>query len=586
MHTLMPHHNLTTYTKAVVIILVLVFGIVCALYVWIHRDSIFSAPTAASQQTNLLQSGWDHLSGVTPQVDGLHITYTDHAIVQQDGTAGMTSPAVNLYGTHLYTNGDYTLTARISDLKGSSILRLYSAAPLTQDEFYTNHKSLELIINDASVTLNTWDSNQSKNPYVQKPRSSVTRKINQSSVHTLSLTRANDQLTIQIDNTQIAQQKYRTTFNSEVWFGLTAKNNGDSWTLQSLDLNTSTPNRVYPVNTQTMTPPPRLPATGALQTLATQKRADFQIGAAVALAPSVSDNNYRKLVYEGHFGSITTENVLKWQFIHPQPGVYDFTDADNLIDLARHYGLTVHGHTLIFGEANPAWVQDLATVSAAERDNVKQIMIDHIAQTVQHFKGRIGSWDVVNEPLNDDEDVINLRHHKWFDAMGESYIATAFETAHQVDPQAKLFINDFGLEADGDRWNTMLALVTKLTAAGVPIDGVGFQAHVYEEADKIDTAILRQHIRQLAALGLISRISEMDVYSDDGPEVQAQQYRDVFAVCFDEPSCVSWTTWGVSDRYNLYLDDNGRIVNGQDYLWDANAQPTPAFQHIETFLQQ
>lgn len=581
----MPHRDFIGYLKSAVIALVIVSGLLCAVYVWTYRDGIFSAHTAANQQTNLLASGWDHMPGVTPQTSGLHVTHTDQAIVQQDGSPGMTNPSVNLYGTHLYADGDYSLTAKISDISGSAVLRVFGAAPLTQDEFYTNPRNIELVINDTSVTTNTWVSNRSRNPYTQKPSNSTVRSIKQSPSHTLSIKHTNGQLIIQIDNATIAQQRYKNIFDKEVWFGLTTTAPNDSWTLQSLDLTTNAPNRVFAVNTTASTVQ-RAPATDALQTLANRTRPDFQVGAAVALAPSISDNNYRNLVYGGQFGSITTENALKWQFIHPQLSTYDFTDADNLVNLARQHALSVHGHTLVFGEANPAWVLNLPTKTNTDKLKVEQIMIDHVTKTMGHFKGRITSWDVVNEPLSDDEDTIGLRQHKWFEAMGESYIATAFRTAHDADPQAKLFINDYGLEADGERWDTMLALVTQLKKDGVPIDGVGFQAHVYEEADKIDVGTLRQHIRQLADLGLVSRISEMDVYSDDGPDVQSQQYRDVFVACFDEPSCMSWTTWGVTDKYNLYLDDRGRIASGQDYLWDMNAQPTPALTAIQSFLRQ
>lgn len=584
MNELMPHRHLTHYTKIALTTVLILMGIVCAFYVWVHRDSLFSAKSAANQQTNLLQSGWDHMPGIAQQTDGLRVSNTNRDLVQQDGAAGMTSPTINLYGTHLYADGDYTLTATISDRHGGAIIRLYSAPPFTQDEFYSNPANLEIIVDDSTATLNTWNSNQLKNPYTQKPSNVIERPIKQSPSHTLSLKRANNQLVVFIDDQQITQLRYRNSFNKEIWFGLSSKNPNDTWKLQAFNLITDAPNRVYTVDTQVMRPAERTSTSDALQTLATNKRADFQIGAAVALAPSVSDTNYRNLTYGGNFGSVTTENALKWQFIHPQPNVYDFTDADNLVNLARQHSITVHGHTLVFGEANPAWVQNLSTESTVDKEIVKKVMVDHITKTVDHFKGRISSWDVINEPI-DEDDPTTLRQHIWFKAMGDSYITAAFEAARKADPSAKLYINDYGLEADGERWDTMLALVTNLKANDVPVDGVGFQAHVYEEADKIDPTVLREHIKQLAELGLNSRISEMDVYSDDGPDVQAKQYSDVFAACFNEQACTSWVTWGVSDRYNLYLDDNKRITMGQDFLWDKNMQPTPSVTALQEFLR-
>ena len=585
MHQLMPHRHFTYYTKIVVITLILLAGVVSAFYVWAHRESLFSTRSAATQQTNLLQSGWDNMTAVNQQADGLHVAYTNRDIVKQDGSPGMTSPAVNIYGTHLYADDDYTLSATIANNNGAAVLRFYSSPPLTQDEFYTMPASLEITVDTSSVTVNNWSSNQFRNPYTQKPSSSLTRLINKAPTHTVTLQRINDRLAITVDNRQIIRQRYQKNFDHEVWFGFTAKNNNDIWTLQALTLDTDTPNRVYAVDTQLLAPVERTSSSNALQTLASHKRTDFQIGAAIALAPSVSDTNYRSFVYGGNFGSITTENALKWQFIHPQPGVYDYTEADSLVNIARRSNLNIHGHTLVFGEANPAWVQQLPVTTAADKNTVKNIMIDHITNVVEHFKGRVASWDVVNEPI-DEDDPTSLRPHLWYKAMGESYIATAFETAHKADPTAKLYINDYGLEADGERWDTMLALVTKLKATGVPIDGVGFQAHIYEQADTIDPAVLRRHIQQLASLGLTARISEMDVYSDDGPDVQAKQYSDVFAACFSEPTCTSWTTWGITDRYNLYLDDNERITMGQDYLWDKNSQPTAAVTAIQQYLRQ
>ncbi|MNT50159.1 Endo-1,4-beta-xylanase Z precursor [compost metagenome] len=118
----------------------------------------------------------------------------------------------------------------------------------------------------------------------------------------------------------------------------------------------------------------------------------------------------------------------------------------------------------------------------------------------------------------------------------------------------------------------------------MPIDGVGFQAHVYDSDDMINSATLRSHIRELAELGLLSRISEMDVYSDDGAAVQAKQYADVFSACFIEPNCVSWSTWGVTNQYNLWQDENSRLQGGHDFLWDERYRPTAAVTAIRDAL--
>jgi endo-1,4-beta-xylanase len=205
-----------------------------------------------------------------------------------------------------------------------------------------------------------------------------------------------------------------------------------------------------------------------------------------------------------------------------------------------------------------------------------------------HYKGKIASWDVVNEPLADYdefEDGALYRDHIWYKAMGSDYIATAFKEARKTDPKAQLFINEYGLEEDGDRWDAFLKLVTELKLAGVPIDGVGFQAHVYDTSDAVNPTVLRKHIQALAKIGLKSRISENDVLNDKGTAWQANQFASTLKACFEEPACVSYTTWGFSDRYDTFKDDDGSIQYGEDLPWDKNVQPTPAVQKMKDALK-
>ena len=210
-------------------------------------------------------------------------------------------------------------------------------------------------------------------------------------------------------------------------------------------------------------------------------------------------------------------------------------------------------------------------------------MIGHIRNVAGHYKNDIASWDVVNEPLTDEG---KIRDHLWYKAMGESYIDEAFRAAHDVDPKAKLFINMYGIEAPGPLQDSMISLAKRLLARGVPIDGIGIQGHVYERRDTATKSEIEQAIKRFAALGLEVRISENDVYSDDGQKVQAEQYTNYLDACLKQLACRSYTTWGVSDRYNQWKDDDGSIRQGQDFLWDKNMKPTPAVTAIKSILQQ
>lgn len=540
------------------------------------RNGSATGETTTLKPINLLADGWGYMPGTIMQQDGLHVSYVGQAIVRQDGSAGLKNPPINLYGTHLQSTGDVTVRATMKDLKGIATLRLYATVPVVEDEFRIEPQSLQIALSDKHAEVTTWAAYRSGDIYQQKSASTQTIPVGLQSDNVVELARKNNQWSISLNGKALGVNVAKGVLAGDLWFGMTADAPGDSWTLASLTASPRSSRSATTVNTQT-TPVTRDDAAQSLQQAATKKRSGFLVGAAVSLAPTVADAQYQKLAFGGNFGSITTENALKWQFIHPEADVYDFKQADALVDMATKNGLKIHGHTLVFGEANPDWIQSLPTATDEDKAHVRQVMLDHIAKTVGHFKGKIYSWDVVNEPLQDyDDDTVGPREHIWYKAMGSSYIAQALAAAHQADPKAKLYINDYGLEEDGHRWDAMLALAKQLKSQGVPLDGIGFEAHVYQKGDEIDSEVLKSHIHALADLGLTARISEMDVHKEDGTAAQAKQYADVFRACVSEPACVSWTTWGVTDTYDLFLDDNNSVVRGEDLLWDAQSKPTPA----------
>lgn len=548
---------------------------------WLGRSSM--NVSASDNTVNLLKSGWNYMPGVSPQSDGLHVSYIGRGIVKQDGTFRQANSAINTYGTYLSTPGDFAIHGTLANINGGATIRLYDSVPIVQDEFRSETRGLELKITKNDIRVAAWGDATKRAPEKQSPVETHTYTLASSSTVSLSIMRSGDKMTVSANGNNLVTLATRNLVRDRVWLGLSAERPGDSWVLSRLEadgLKDSVAN-----NAQTASPYTK--SSSGIQALATAKRPGFLVGVAATFGPAVSDTDYARTLFGGDFGQLTPENALKWQFIHPQPDVYNFSEADALVDLARKNKLSVHGHTLVFGEANPAWVRALPIVTASDKERVKQTMIDHIRQTVGHFKGKIASWDVVNEPLADydtDAGTSGLRKHLWYEALGESYIAAAFKAAHEADPQAKLYINEFGLEDDDERWQVFLALVSRLKSQGVPIDGVGFQSHVYEPGDEIDRATLRGRIQTLAKLGLTSRISEMDVHRENGSTAQAKQYTAIFDVCLTEPSCVSWSTWGVSDRYNMSLDDDGSINQGQDFLWDTRMQPTQALRSLRDML--
>ncbi|HVZ58691.1 MAG TPA: endo-1,4-beta-xylanase, partial [Patescibacteria group bacterium] len=269
-----------------------------------------------------------------------------------------------------------------------------------------------------------------------------------------------------------------------------------------------------------------------------------------------------------------------------------------LVQLARQNGITdIHGHTLVFGEANPPWFNALPVKTATDKAAIEKIMTDYITTVVKHFGDKVTSWDVVNEPLADyddfDADTGQIyRIHKWYQAMGSSYIIKAFDAAYKANPHALLSINEYGLEADGDRWDGFLTFLKQfssdLTSHKIPLDhiSIGFEAHEYESGDLIDPKALKNHIEILSQMGFKSQISEQDVYNDDGDSVQAQQYAQVLNACISEPSCVAWRGWTLSDKYDYFIDDDGSIQNGADGLFGTKLQPRPGFTSMQQVLSQ
>lgn len=515
-----------------------------------------------------LQGEWAYLPGTAQDGRARRILPANFAIVNQDGSGGQPNPSVNLFGTHFAVNGDFAVDVSLAQLKGPASVQFYGEVPVVYDEFRVERKSVRVAINGTALTVSLWNGRG------QQPVATQTATLAAASDHAIiHLIRKGATLGITVNGTTLSLPDQGVFAAGNVWLGMSADTT--SWLFDNIKvggINGGTTRAINTVPLKIATDPQ------GLQVLATAKRPDFKVGAAMALAPSIADSAYAAVAYGGNFGSLTTENALKWQFVHPSKDLFTFQESDALVALALRHGMQVHGHALVFGEANPKWIQD---TPPAERE---AIMIAHIKRVVGHFKGKVATWDVINEPFDDDE-WDQLRPHIWYKAMGESYISKALITAHQADPAAKLFINDYGLEEDGDRWNAMLALVKKLKSQGVPIDGVGFQAHVYERGDKINASVLRKHFQQLAALGLLARVSEMDVYSEDGQANQASQYSQVFGACLAEANCVSFTTWGVTDRYDMFRDDDGTLEYGEDFLWDRNLKPTPAVEAIRALLR-
>jgi endo-1,4-beta-xylanase len=219
-----------------------------------------------------------------------------------------------------------------------------------------------------------------------------------------------------------------------------------------------------------------------------------------AIDPGALDERPYPELAAAQLTSVTPENAMKWGSVEPQRGQYDWREADALVAFAKAHGQKVRGHTLVWHSRLPLWL----TSGGFSPDELKALMIAHIAAEAGRYRGAIYAWDVVNEPFADDG---RWRRSIFYDAMGPGYVAIALRAARAADPDAKLYINDYNVETDGPKMQALYDLVATLKRDGVPIDGVGLQSHfIGGEAPADFGAILQK----FAALGVDVAVTELD----------------------------------------------------------------------------
>lgn len=228
--------------------------------------------------------------------------------------------------------------------------------------------------------------------------------------------------------------------------------------------------------------------------------APCKVGAAVNVSLMKSTANYRNLVL-AEYNSVTAENAMKMAINHPSQGTYNWADGDWLVNFALTNSIRVHGHTLIWHN-EPGWVTNFVGTTAQWED----LMKTHIQTVVAHYKGKVVSWDVVNEAVANDG---TMRNTVWLQHLGRGYVARAFTYAHQADPAALLFYNDYGHEYNNvTKRDSIFALINRLKAQGIPIHGIGMQMHT-NSSQALSTVVTA--INMAVATGLRVHISELDI---------------------------------------------------------------------------
>jgi endo-1,4-beta-xylanase len=331
----------------------------------------------------------------------------------------------------------------------------------------------------------------------------------------------------------------------------------------------------------------------------------FLVGAALNRAQFMEEDARGATLVKAQFDAITPENVLKWERVHPQPDSYSFESPDRYVSFGEKNHMFIVGHTLVWHNQVPAWVFQDENGNPADREAVLKRMSDHIHTVVGRYQGRINGWDVVNEALEEDG---TLRQTPWLKIIGEDYIAKAFQFAHEADPRAELYYNDYNLENEA-KLKGAVELLRKLQAQGIPISGVGIQGHYHMDAptnEQVDVAI-----SAFAKLGLKVMITELDVdvlplafeymgadvslsaglqpklnpYAKGLPrsvqQALARRYAGLFRVYVKHRGTLARVTfWGVTDG-DSWLN-NWPVKGRTNYplLFDRNGRPKPAFDAV------
>ncbi|WP_087521307.1 endo-1,4-beta-xylanase [Polaribacter sp. SA4-12] len=318
-----------------------------------------------------------------------------------------------------------------------------------------------------------------------------------------------------------------------------------------------------------------------------KEHADFPIGTAIKIKTLSKDEKLQKLQIS-NFNSITSASDMKMNNITPKEGVYSWGIIDSIVGYAHKNNQRLFGHNLIWHSSTPNWVKEKA---AKDSLWLGTFMKEYITKYVTRYKGKVAAWDVVNEGLESHGG--NVRKTMWYNALGKDYIAKAFQYAHEADPEAILFYNDFNIERDTLKLNSTLKMIKELQAKGVPISGLGFQMHI-----RMDTPneVIANSLKKAVKTGLQIHISELDIIfnkhddtrrggiqvyeklTDEMKQEQAKKYKSIvkmYKTIVPKEQQYGITFWDFTDR-DTWIKGFFNI-NDWPTIFDEQLEPKPAY---------
>ncbi|WP_340106002.1 endo-1,4-beta-xylanase [Rhodohalobacter sp. 8-1] len=349
----------------------------------------------------------------------------------------------------------------------------------------------------------------------------------------------------------------------------------------------------------------------AVPTLKNAYEDAFFIGTALNRSQIFGQDEEGVQLTKTHFNAISPENVMKWENIHPEPGVYDFEAADRFVEFGEENDMHIVGHTLVWHSQVPGWVFEDEQGNDLSREALLERMKDHIDTVVGRYAGRIDGWDVVNEALNDDG---TYRESRWYEIIGQDYLVKAFEYAREADPEAELFYNDYSLEVPSKR-DGAVRLVEYLQENNAPITGIGTQGHF--SLDWPSMSDVEQTITDFAALGIDVMVTELEVdvlpsasgyrganiseseelreelnpYTEELPDSVHQQLSDRYAELFElylehSDDITRVTFWGITDGDSWKNNFPVRGRTNYPLLFNRQWEPKPAYDAVIEVAEQ
>jgi len=307
----------------------------------------------------------------------------------------------------------------------------------------------------------------------------------------------------------------------------------------------------------------------------------FPLGAAVDNLRLYDDSMYQHLCIT-QFNRVSPENLFKPAYIHPEENLFSWIETDGFVQFLQSKQMSIHGHTLVWHQQNPAWMDQFQ----GDRPAWETMLPNHIYQIVGRYRSSILSWDVVNEAFMEDG---SLRKNICLQHIGPTYIEKAFRWAHEANPEAKLFYNDYGMETNPTKRKAVIQFFRNLRLNGVPVDGIGLQMHV--DILFTDISLIEKAIQEIASNDFLLHLSELDISlnplskhytlnTNDFHAQAAMMYR-IWKSYTSIPTDLQFgiTFWGISDLYSWIRSYFNRL----DYplLFDENYLPKPIYCQLK-----